>query len=80
MSEEVVKSVGRPRKALEYTHSALSTRKDPKTQHWELVELKYNALTDDVSPDIVVLQKHSDKSEIDFQFKVAAANLVNVGG
>ena len=79
MSEEV-RSVGRPRKAAEYTHSALGTYQDPKSQHWKLVSFRFNPLTGDVSSDIVVLQTFPDKAEIDYRFKVAAAIELNIGG
>lgn len=75
---ETTRPVGRPKKGPEYTHSALSTFKDPVSQWWKLVKIQYNTLGE-VSPDMELVLEHPDKVEIDFQFKVNAAKLNVVG-
>ncbi len=72
MSNE--KPVGRPKK---YSHSALGSFFDDKSREWKLVKISYN--TQGESGDMEILHSHTDKIEIDYQFKIAAANLNVVG-
>lgn len=52
---------------------ALSVMRNPVTQHWMLVSVKFDYTTKSFG-EMTVLEEHTDRSEITHRFKVISGN------
>lgn len=58
-------------KLIELKNTALSIVRNPVTQHWMLVQFKFDYVTKTVG-ELIVLEEHTDRIEIVERFKMVA--------